>query len=174
MRAKLLYMLLIPVIASHVYSFSPPQLFWPQKDIEPFSVNDSVLEKKVLLASRTSDYKQALIEKIKAAFSEDSVYIKCIGMKKLKMENASSYNAIILLNTCLGWDWDRKVRAFLRGKKEASNIIVITTSATGDWKPRKRENRAGVDAIATASATDGMEKLAAEIIQKVRMLLERN
>ena len=171
MRAKLLYMLLIPVIASRVYSFSPPQLFWPQKDIEPSSVNDSALEKKVLVASRASDYKRALIEKIKAAFSEDQVYVKCIGMKTLKKENTSAYNAIILLNTCMAWDWDRNIHAYLKGKTEASNVIIITTSADGKWKPRK--NRAGVDAVATASTIDDVEKRAAEIVGKVRLILEK-
>ncbi len=170
-RINLLCILFISAISSHVYSFSFPQHFWPQKDIDSSSVNDSTLEKKVLIASRDSDYKQALVGKIKAAFAEDSVYVKCIGLKKLRKTDTNAYQAIVLLNTCLGWDWDIRVNAFLRGKTNASNVIIITTSSKGQWKPRR--NRAGVDAVGTASETTGVEKLATEIAGKVRRILNK-
>jgi hypothetical protein len=171
MRVNLLCLLFIASISSHAYSFSFPQHFWPQKDMDSSSVNDSTLGKKVLIASRDSDYKRALVGKIKAAFLEDSVYVKCIGLKKLRKTDTRGYQAIVLLNTCLGWDWDIRVNAFLRGKTNASNVIVITTSSKGQWKPRR--NRAGVDAVGTASETSGVEKLATEIAGKVRRILNK-
>ena len=159
------------MLSSYTFAFSPPQYFWPQKDISPSSINDSSLESKVLIASRDSEYKRALVEKITTAFTDEPVFVKCIGMKMLNRENTSAYKAIIVLNTCLGWDWDRHVHSFLRKKKDGSNVIVITTSATGDWQPKK--NKAGVDAMAAASETDDLKKRAVDIIRKVRLLLEK-
>jgi hypothetical protein len=109
----------------------PPQLFWPQKDIDSFSVNQPTLAKKVLIVSRGNDFKRALVDEIKDAFKGDSVYVKCTGLTKLKNEDASAYGAIVIINTCMGWDWDRNIHAFLKGKQDAKNVIVLTTSASG-------------------------------------------
>jgi hypothetical protein len=149
------------------YSFSPPQLFWPQKDIDSFSVNQPALAKKVLIVSRDSDFKRALVDKIKDAFKGDSVYVKCIGLTKLKNEDAPAYGAIVVINTCMGWDWDRNIHAFLKGKQDAKNVIVLTTSASGKWLPKKIP--AGVDAIACASEQTGV--VAADIVGRIRSLL---
>jgi hypothetical protein len=153
------------------YSCSPPQLFWPQKDLDSFSVNQPTLAKKVLIVSRNSNFKRALADKITDAFKGDSVYIKCTGLKKLKNEDASAYGAVVIINTCMGWDWDRNVHAFLKGKQDAKNVIVITTSASGKWLPKKIP--AGVDAIACASEKAGADAVAAGIVGRIRPLLEK-
>lgn len=157
------------VIALSAHSFSFPQLFWPQKDMDSSSVNQPALAKKVLVASRAGDYKRALVEKIKEGLKGDSVYIKCIGLSRLKFEDASAYRAIVLINTCMAWDWDRNIHQFLKGKKNAANVIVLTTSASGKWLPKR--NPAGVDAIASASRKADPSPVAADIIKKIKNLL---
>lgn len=153
------------------YSFSIPQLFWPQKDMDSSSVNQPALANKILIASRESAYKRALVEKIKEALKGDSVYVKCIGLTKLKYEDASAYRAIVLLNTCMAWDWDRSIHAFLKGKTDAANVIVLTTSGSGKWLPKK--NTAHVDAIAGASRKSDPGPVAADIVKTIRGLVAR-
>ncbi|HUI92718.1 MAG TPA: hypothetical protein VLX68_10765 [Chitinivibrionales bacterium] len=150
---------------------SPPQLLWPQKDMDSSSVNDPALAKKVLIASRKSDFKQALVEKIKGALAYDSVYVKCIGLTLLKNEDASKYGAIVIINTCMGWDWDRNIRKFFKGKQDAANVIVLTTSASGKWLPKKKPS--GVDAIACASEKPVADKVSADLIGRVKSLLAK-
>jgi hypothetical protein len=142
-------------------------LFWPQKDIDSSTVNAMATGNKVLIASRDSDYKRALIEKILGTLQADSMYVKCIGLTKLANEDASRYAVIVIINTCLGWDWDRNIHAFLKGKQGARNVIVLTTSGNSTWKPRN--NPAGVDAVAAASENSGA--MAAILIGKIRALL---
>jgi hypothetical protein len=171
MTIRITLTIFIAVIFCNIpaYSFSPPQLFWPQKDIDSFSVNQPTLAKKVIIVSRGSDFKRALVGKIRDAFKADSVYVKCTGLTKLKNEDASAYGAIVIINTCMGWDWDRNVHAFLKGKQDAKNVIVLTTSASGKWLPKKMP--AGVDAIACASEKTGVDVVAANIVGRIRSLL---
>jgi hypothetical protein len=152
------------------FSFSIPHLFWPQKDITASEVNSPKLSQKVLIASRASTYKNALVEKIKQAFKNDSVYIKCIGMKQLKNENADGYGAIVLINTCMAWDWDRNVRSFLKSGKDTRAVIVLTTSGSGDWIPNKK--KWNIDAVASASVSTNINGVAGEMVLKIKQLLE--
>ena len=171
MRLALFAAIIISVLTVPAHSFSFPQLFWPQRDMDSSSVNLPALAKKILIASRDSDYKRALAEKIKQAFKGDSVYVKCVGLTKLKNEDASAYRAIVLINTCMGWDWDKNINAFLKGKTDAANVIVLTTSASGKWLPKK--NAAHVDAIAGASRKSDPGPVADDIIKKIRNLMTR-
>jgi hypothetical protein len=171
LRSAFFAIIIISMLTTPAHSFSIPQLFWPQKDIDSSSVNQPALAKKILIASRESAYKRALVEKIKEAFKGDSVYVKCIRLTKLKNEAASSYRAIVLINTCMAWDWDRSIHAFLKGKTDAANVIVLTTSGSGKWLPKK--NPAHVDAIAGASKKSDPGPVAADIIKKIKGLLTR-
>jgi hypothetical protein len=166
MRMTLAIFIAVIFCSIPAYS-SPPQLFWPQKDIDSFSVNQPALAKKVLIVSRGSDFKRALVDTIRDAFKGDSVYVKCTGLTKLKNEDASAYGAIVIINTCMGWDWDRNIHAFLKGRQDTAHVIVLTTSGSGKWLPKKIP--AGVDAIACASEKAGA--VAADIVGRIRSLL---
>lgn len=153
------------------HSFSIPHLFWPQKDIDSCFVNQPALDKKVLIASRDSDYKRALVEKIKEALKGDSVYIKCVGLTQLKNRDTSRFTAVVIINACMSWDWDRNVIAFLKGKTDAANVIVLTTSGSGKWLPGK--SKFHVDAIAAASEKASIDSTAETIVNKIRLLIEK-
>jgi hypothetical protein len=162
----------IILVSFPAFPFSPPQLFWPQKDIKPSEANSPSLGQKVLIASRASTYKTALIERIKQLLKNDSVYVKCIGLKQLKNENTAGYGAIILINTCMAWDWDRNVRAFLKSGKDIRPVIVLTTSGSGDWLPKKK--KWPVDAVAAASLKTNVDGVAGEMVLKIKQILESN
>ena len=152
------------------FSFSIPHLFWPQKDIAPSEVNSPKVPQKVLIASRAGTYKNALVEKIKQTLKNDSVYIKCIGLSQLKNENTDGYGAIVCINTCMAWDWDRNVRSFLKSRKDTRTVIVLTTSGSGDWVPNKK--KWNIDAVASASVKTNINGVAGEIVLKIKQLLD--
>jgi hypothetical protein len=169
-RFMITSMSLIVAASVPAFSFSIPHLFWPQKDIAPSETNSPQLPKKVLIASRASVYKTGLVEKIKKAFKDDSVFIKCIGLAQLKTENTDGYGAIVLINTCMAWDWDRNVRAFLKSGKDTRPVIVLTTSGSGDWLPKKKKWH--VDAVAAASLKTNVDGVAGEMVLKIKQVLE--
>ena len=91
-------------------------------------------------------------------------------MKQLKKENTGDYGVIVLINTCMAWDWDRNVRSFLKSRKDVHNIIVLTTSGSGDWVPNKK--KWNIDAVASASVKTNTDGVAGEMVLKIKQILE--
>ena len=146
-----------------------PRLIWPQDDIRAYELNPLSLEDKVLVASRSSEFKDSVVARIREAFDGQPVYVRFIGLEDLKHENAGAYKAVVLINSCIAWGMDPDVEGFLKRSKDQSNIIVLTTSGAGDWLP-KMEGR-DFDAIACASKSINVDRVASEIITKIRALL---
>ncbi len=151
--------------------FSVPHLIWPQKDIKVAEVNEPTLEKKVLVASRSSEFKDAVVGKIKEAFKGEPVYIKFIGVELLEKEKAADYDAIAMINTCMSWDMDRNVKGFLKRHEDQSNMIVLTTSGGGDWMPKMKGRN--FDAVSAASKKEKVDEVAGDIVGKIRILLQK-
>jgi hypothetical protein len=147
-----------------------PRYIWPQGDIQKDELNNPSLEKKVLVASRRSDFKDAVVEKIKEAFRGEPVYVKFIGIDELKKEAAGEYSAIVLISTCIAWKLDRHVNDFLNDQHDQSNVIVLTTSGDGDWLPKK--NGRNYDAISSASQPARVADVADSIIEKIHTILD--
>jgi hypothetical protein len=141
----------------------------PQKDMEPRQVNSPSLEKKVLIASRNSEFKNAVVDKIIESLKDETVYIKVTGLGDLKEEKAEKFSAIVLINTCMSWDMDRNVNSFLKKHKDQSRVIVLTTSGDGDWKPKMKGRN--FDAISSASKKPKADEVANKILGKVRLLI---
>ncbi len=149
---------------------SAPHYIWPQKDMSVYEINRATDEKRVLIASRDSDFKRALVEEIVSAYESKPVYVKIIGIEALENEDANGYSAVLLINTCMGWTVDVEVSRFLDHHGAVESIIVVTTSAGGDVPP-ENENWA-IDAISSASALDRVHPLANELIGKIDRLIE--
>jgi hypothetical protein len=159
---------LVFCLQAPAHSFSFPQLFWPQKDIDSSSVNDTAMHKKVLIASRKSVFKLEVIEKIKETFAGESVYVKCVGMKQLAQENTAGYQAIVLISTCMAWDFDRHIHSFLKTFKDTATVVILTTSGKGTWLPK----HCACDAVACASKKKSFDTACGELILKIRKRLE--
>ena len=150
-------------------SCAVPRMIWPQGNIQALELNSPKLDKRVLVAARSSEFKDAVVTKIRDSFMGMPVYIKFIGVDDLDKEKAESYTAVILVNTCIAWGFDRHVEAFIARASDQRNIVVLTTAGNADWKPDKKGRN--YDAITTASIKTDVDKVADEVISKVRALL---
>lgn len=150
-------------------SCAVPRMMWPQENIQALELNSSKLEKRVLVAARSSEFKDAVVEKIRDSFMGMSVYVKFIGIDDLEKEKAESYTAVILVSTCIAGGFDRHIEAFIGRTSDQRNIVILTTAGDANWKPDKKSRN--YDAITTASIKTDVDKVADEIISKVRSLL---
>jgi hypothetical protein len=146
-----------------------PQHFWPQHDISYEEINSAALDKKLLIASRESEFKAAIIAKVKKAYADRDLYIRLIGIENLEGEDPQQYTAILIINTCMGWDVDWRVTDFLERSADLRSIVVLTT-ADGENIYPKLEGRQ-VDAISSASVAEKIDPLAEQIIGKLDRLL---
>lgn len=160
---------IILVATLFLWQCSVPHRVLPHKDIQPGELNESFLEKKVLIASRSSAFKQAVVEKIKEAFQDKSVYVKFIGLGEIEQEKAEQYGAIVMINTCMSWDMDRSVHGFLDRYQDHSNMIVLTTSGDGNWLPKMKGRN--FDVVSSASKKVKVEEVANQIIEKIKALI---
>jgi len=166
----LLGLLLLSVSVPQVQC-GAPHWFWPQKDVSFHEVNDPSLEKSILVASRRSEFKNAIVDRIGDAFRGESVYIKFIGIKQLKEEDGAKYDAVVLINTCMAGSMDRHVKAFIKRHTDQKHMIVLTTSGDGAWLPDMEGRH--FDAISSASQKDKIDEVADQIIAKMRSLLDK-
>jgi hypothetical protein len=154
------------------FSCTVPQYIWPQKDINAEDINQSALKKKLLIVSRDSEFKNAIVQRIKEAFKDKEVYIKIIGINRLENEDPNDYSATLILNTAMGWRIDKKVESFLKKYGKVRTIIVITTSAGGDILPDLKGRN--IDAISTASVIDKTDEVADLVKNKLNSILNEN
>ena len=156
-----------------IFSFNcgctAPQYIWPQTDMDRYEINQKTLDKKILIASRKSDFKKAVINRIQNAFQEKPVYIKIIGIETLKTEDAKQYSAVIIINTGMSLVIDRKVEAFLNRYEGLDSVIVLTTSIGGNIQPDMEGRQ--IDAVSCASAQEQVTPIADEIISKINKII---
>lgn len=146
-----------------------PRRTWPQGDIQESELHEPALEKKVLVASRSSDFKNEVIAVIRKAFENEPVYMKFIGMDQLDREEGRVYSAVVLISTCIAWQLDPDVNRFLDRNKDMESIIVFTTSGGGDWVPDKKGRQ--FDAISSASKQADAGAIAGRIVDMIHKLL---
>lgn len=119
--------------------------------------------KRVLIASQNSKFKQALVSEIIDTLQTNAYFIRVIDVKKLKVESATDYNAIVILNRCIAGRPDPRVETFIDNAFPKHRIIVLTTGRLESWKPEAK----GVDAITSASNLKESSIIAQKIVNKV-------
>ena len=112
--------ILLPVIlvwASQVlYGCSIPRHIWQEDDVAVSEVNDPGSSKRVLVASGESEFKEAVIARVRAGLEDRGVYINVIGLSELKGQSVDTYGAVVLLNRCVAWGMDPHVDDFLKDR----------------------------------------------------------
>ena len=169
MKRFLLMTLFTVVIASQTGCFSVPHLVWSKEDVLARQITPDAPQ-AILIASRESEFKEEIITKIVENYQGQNVNIKIIGLSDVIAENPADYRAVLLINTCMSWDMDRKVHSFLKKYPDRDNIIVLTTSGDGGWLPKKKKRR--FDAISSASEMTNVNTVAKEISNKIDQLLK--
>jgi len=122
---------------------------------------------RVLIASESSDFKQAVIEKVVAGYDQDSLYFKITDLQNLADETASSYAAVMIINSCVAWQLNPKANAFIRQADTLERVILLTTAGDQDWQA----GVAGVDAITAASLPADIERIADQLKAKLGPLI---
>ena len=146
-----------------------PQYYWPQEDIVGSDAGIIPGERTVLIASRSSEYKENLVAELQKQLSAAQISQKIIGVKQLSKVDPENYAVIVVINSCLAWGLDRDVNAFLDSQETTANIIILTTSGEGSWLPSKRGR--DFDAISGASVKDNVVNVAQDLIVRIQRRL---
>jgi hypothetical protein len=168
MRLVLVMMLLTGLVGLTT-GCAIPRRIWPQTDIAPARAGSKDSPETVLLASRSSPFKEALIEKITKAATAENMAVDLVGIENLTAVRAENYEAAVIISTCLAWGVDPLVRKFLDRHPDYKPVVLVITSNSG-WLPEKTD--LDVDAMSSASVLDDSEAVARQIINRLHQMLE--
>lgn len=171
MNRHLLYCCSVVVIMFFLSGCAVPRLLWPQKDVTASGTAIPDKRQAVLIASRSSEYKETLVAELHKQLASVNIPQKTIGIDDLREFDSSDYAAIIVINTCLAWGLDHDVETFLKQQKSHSNIILITTSEDGEWLPNKHGR--DFDAVSGASTMTNIDAMTRDLMARIRKRLNQ-
>jgi hypothetical protein len=160
----------VPAVLLLSAGCSVPHRIVSKEDVTARAWNDPASDKAVLIASRSSEFKDRIVEAVEQGVRRDDVYVKVIGVEELENEDGGTYTAVVLINTCMAWAMDPKIKAFLDRQENTDRVIVLTTSGNGEWTPKKKEME--FDVVTSASEDYDPEAVADGIVNRVNRLLE--
>ena len=150
------------IIAAVGYRF-----LFSQGIAESFEVNSPELTIKVLIASQGSGFKDALVSGIIEDLEKKPIYMNVVDVSALPEIKEDEWNALVVINTCQSGILQPDVKDYLTRIKKPENVVLLTTSGSGNWKPEESP----VDSISTASKKKNIGPLVAEILERVEMIL---
>ena len=149
-----------------------PRRLWPQEDIVPSEVKGPAAAQRALVASRNSEFKDALVGRLKDALQSDGASINIVGIEQLDAVNVADYSVVVLIGTCIARGLDPDIQEFLDRHTQQENMIVVTTSGNGNWLPGKKDR--DFDAVAAASMMVTVDSVANDVITRIRARLRKN
>jgi hypothetical protein len=151
------------------FSCAVPRHIWKQDDIQALTLNQGAPGGGILIASGQSDFKEAVIERLRERFESRGVYMKFIGLSELEGEHADTYDAVVVMSSCVAWGLDPRADGFLKRNRDSRNVIVLATSGNGSWLPDRKAMQ--YDAVSSASKQTRVGDVADEIGAKIETLL---
>lgn len=137
--------------------------------IEPFSTGDPAAEKRILIASQGSEFKEQLVAQLVNRFSNEQTYLSVVDCTALDGIDGSEWDAIILLHTMQVHKMPKEATRFLERQKDLSRTMLVCTSGGGD------EIMTGfaVDAISSPSRLSRLPEVVAWINSKMAEKLNK-
>ncbi len=148
-------------------------LLWYQNrysmdEVKAYDMNVPSFEKKLLIATQGSEFKNIVTEGVVNYFENDSVYVNVIDVSLLATIEPKDYNGIVVIHTWENWKPPVVVKSFIeRTKIDKAKIVVLTTSGEGTYK---MEN---VDAIVGESKLDETPLFVDSILTRLKPLLKK-
>lgn len=126
----ILFLLILLSVLSLWYSIT-----FSMAVVQPYDVNNPTLEKKLLIATQGSDFKNAVTSGVVEHYKQNSVYIKVVDVTSLDTLNPKPFNAILIIHTWEYWKPPKSVSNF-RDEYKAyhDKIVYLATSGDGNYK----------------------------------------
>lgn len=135
--------------------------------VETVQFNSPDLDRKLLIATQGSPFKNEITSNITDYYKNDSIYIKVIDVSQLPEINPINYKAIVLIHTWENWKPPKEVEYFIeKNISNQDNIIVLTTSGKGSFKMKD------MDAITGESKIENTTYYSNLIIKKLEDLIK--
>jgi len=134
---------------------------------DEFQVNSPEYNRKLVIATQGSEFKNRVTNEIVNHFEQDSIFIKVVDVSSLSKIYPKDYTAIVLIHTWENWKPPVDIEEFInRTANYQDKIIVLTTSGQGSYKMD------GIDAITGESNLEEIDFFLKAIIDRLNPLLK--
>ena len=141
---------------------------YSMKKVDSYQINSPDLNKKLLIATQGSEFKNLLTHEIINYYKQDSIFIKVIDISGLTEINPENYNVLILIHSWENLKPPIDVKNFIERTLPFKNkIIVFTSSGQGNFKMDE------VDALTGESKLVDVSFFKNKIIEKVNPFLNK-
>jgi hypothetical protein len=139
-----------------------------QSVAEPFEVGSPDMDRKILIATQGSEYKDIMVDTLTARLKGEDIYISVIDISGLNEIDQKDWDAEVIIHTTEGWKLPDPVKEYLDRMENPDEVILLITSGGGNWKPEDCK----VDVLTSASKVSDIQEKANSIEKKVNSLLE--
>ena len=115
--------------------------------IEPFQHGDPGADRRILIASQGSEFKESLTGELIDNIEADSIFISIIDVTNLDSIDASEWDAIVIVHTMQIHKMPKQAMRFLGDMSDLGKVTLVSTSGAGD----ENVDYFDVDGIATPS-----------------------
>jgi hypothetical protein len=122
----------------------------------------------LLIASDASEFKDAVRARVFDHYKSYS-NVEVINIGKLKARQANDFDAVLIIDTCLGWSrFNPSMKAFLDKAQNPERVVLFMTVDDTEWDFSYQS----VDAITAASHMEDDARVAADLIRKLDNILQ--
>ncbi len=154
-------LVLVFIVFAFWYRFT-----YSMEKVVSYEINDSSLEKRLLIATQGSAYKNDLVEYVVDSIRSKEVYIQVIDISQLEEYYNDSWDALLVIHT---WEYGKPpeaVNSFVTQHYDLDKMLFLATSGSGEEKIE------GIDAITGASKKDEIETHRSAILSFVRQKMD--
>lgn len=131
-----------------------------------YEVNAPSEDRKLLIATQGSMFKNTVTKGLVDYYKQDSVYMKIIDVADLEKIHPEDFSALVIIHTWENWKPPASVRSFVQQNEAQKNkMVIFTTSGEGNYK---MEN---VDALTGESIVEEAPVVVDKIITKLKPFL---
>jgi hypothetical protein len=122
---------------------------------------------EVLLATQGSAYKDAVTDGLATQLRAEQVHVRIIDVGQLPAVDPTNWDAVVVLHTWEMWEPEPHAAAFVARYPDRANIIVLSTSGSGDMRLDS------VDGISSASAVADVPTDVERLMEALRRHIRR-
>ena len=139
---------------------------YAMKTASSYEVNAPSEDRKLLIATQGSAFKNTVTQGLVDYYKQDSIYIKIIDIADLSKIHAEDFSALVILHTWENWKPPASVKSFMQeNEAQKKKMVIFTTSGEGNYK---MEN---VDALTGESIIEEAPVVVDKIITKLNPLV---
>lgn len=139
---------------------------YSMEEVKALEIHSPNLDKKLLIATQGSEFKNTVTNGIVNHYTSDSIYIKIIDISELESIDPDQFHAVVIVHTWENWKPPEIVKAFIEEYDHIKNkMVVLTTSGEGSYK---MDN---VDAMTGESIIRDAPRFVDSIVERLNRLL---